>query len=113
MRMLSPWHSYLTGMVLDGTASAFSEVELEVYADSAKDVEIFLLGGKFEYEHREVRQTGHDAPEAILAFEYDDVPVRLRVYASNAERTTRRSHGHGRSHERARLEAVLALLDQK
>ncbi|MEC5398126.1 hypothetical protein [Uliginosibacterium sp. H1] len=108
MRLLSPFRTYLTGMALDGTASAFSEVELEVYADSAKDVEIYLLGEGLEPEHREVRRNGPDSPEAILVFDYDEVPVKLRVFDPVVERSGRRSGG--KPVERARIEAVQALL---
>lgn len=109
MRMLAPFRPYLTGTVLEGTAGAFSEIELEVYVDSAKDVEIFLLGEGIRYEHREIRRNGHDGPEAVLEFDWDDVPVRLAVFDHVAERTARRSPG-GRSMERMRLENFEELL---
>lgn len=109
LRLLAPFRPCVTGAVVDGLVDAFSEVEVEVFADSAKDVEIFLLGKDVPYEHREVRATGHDAPEAILIFECDEVPVKLYVHDHVAERTPRRLH-NGMVQERLRLEGLEALI---
>lgn len=106
MRLLVSYRPYLTGAVLDGTAGAFSEVELEVYVDSAKDVEIFLLGQGIRYAHREVRRNSHDAPEVVLEFDWDGVPVKLSVFDHMVERTGRR----GGAHDRLRLESLELLL---
>jgi hypothetical protein len=105
MEMLEPFHPYLTGGALDGTAGRYSEVEIDIYPESAKEVEIFFLNQSMAYEHREPRRTMAHPPEAILCFDWDDVPVRLAIFDQNAERTGRRST------ERARLQAVLALLE--
>ena len=67
-------------------------------------VEIFFLNQNLAYEHREPRRGAPNAPEAILAFDWDHVPVRLSLYDANAERQARRSD------VRARLAAVEALL---
>ena len=66
--------------MLDGSANGFSEVEIDVFADSAKDVEIFLLNESLDYEHREIRRPGPESPEAILSFDWDEVPVKLCVF---------------------------------
>lgn len=105
MRRFAHWRPALTGAVLDGSAGGYSEVEIDLFADSAKDVEIFLLGEDIQYEHREIRRPGPESPEAILVFDWDEVPVKLRVYDTVGERTPRRNGG-----ERARLPAVEALL---
>lgn len=110
LRMLAPFRPYVTGAALDGLVDAFAEVEIEIYADSAKDVEIFLLGQGVGYEHRELRLGGHDAPEAVLSFACDDVPVKLAIYNHLAERTSRRSHSGG-CRERMRLEAFSSMLE--
>ena len=105
MRMLEPFRPYLTGGALDGTAGRYSEVEIELYPESAKEVEIFFLNQDLAYEHREPRRPPPHAPEAILAFDWDDVPIRLSIYEGRAERVTRKGG------ERARLPAVEALLE--
>jgi hypothetical protein len=109
MRQFAQFRPYVTGAVVDGLGDAFSELELEVFADSAKDVEIFLLGLGLAYEHRETRRSGHDAPEALLVFDWGEVPVKLAIYSHLAERTPHRPHA-GMVQERMRLEAFEALL---
>lgn len=104
MRMLDPFRPYLTGGALDGTAGRYSELEIELFPDSAKDVEIFFLNQDFPYEHREPRRPAPHTPEAILSFDWDEVPVKVSIYPSGAERTIRRGQ------ERARLAQVEALL---
>ncbi|MEN3113282.1 hypothetical protein ACFONG_16945 [Uliginosibacterium paludis] len=112
LRLLAPFRPYVTGAVIDGLVDAFSEVEIDVYADSAKDVEIFLLGRDVPYEHKEVRSTGFEAPEAILVFECDEVPVKVYVHNHVAERTPRRHH-NGTVQERLRLEGFESLLGMR
>lgn len=109
MRFFAPFRPYITGGVLEGTAGAFSDVELEIYADSAKDVEIFLLGKGLPYEHKEVRRRDHDAPEAVLLFDWGEVPMRLTIFDQKAERAPRRSPT-GAAREKMRLEAFEQLL---
>ena len=104
MHMLETFRPYLTGGALDGTAGRYSELEIEIFPDSTKDVEIFFLNQDFPYEHREPRRPAPHAPEAILSFDWEDVPVRISVYPSAAERVPRRGQ------DRARLAQVEALL---
>ena len=106
MRLLEDFRPYLTGGALDGTAGRYSELEIDLYPESAKEVEIFFLNHDVAYEHREPRRPAPDAPEAILTFDWDDLPVRLSIYPASAERRGRRSQ------ERARLAQVEALLLQ-
>ena len=112
MRELQPFRPYLTGAVLEGTAGRYSEIEIDLFPESAKEVEIFFLNNNVAYEHREPRRNQPDAPEAILVFDWDDIPVKLRIYSPDIERLTR--HGpHGtRQMERARLAAVGALIKE-
>lgn len=104
MRLLADFQPYLTGAVLDGTAGRYSEVDIEIYSQSAKDVEIFFLNRDLRYEHREPRRAAPDAAEAVLVFDWDEVPIRVSIYEHHAERHSRRST------ERTRLPGVEALL---
>ena len=106
MELLDEFRPYLTGGVLDGTAGRYSEVEIELYPESAKDVEIFMLNHELAYEHREPRRNTFPMPEAILCLDWDEAPVRLTIHQSRSERTPRRGA------ERARRSAIEALLKQ-
>ena len=108
MAHLDEFDPWLTGGALDGTAGRYSELDIELYPqESAKEVEIFLLNLGLQPEHREPRRlTTPPVPEAILSFDWQDVPVRLCIYPART-----RNQGKRRS-ERARRAAVEALLLQ-
>lgn len=106
MTLLDEFRPYLTGGVLDGTAGRYSEVDIELFPESAKDVEIFLLNRDITYEHREPRRVTAQTPEAILSLDWGEVPVRLTLHERIGERNPRRGT------ERARRAAVEALLDE-
>lgn len=110
MRELEPFRPYLTGAVLEGTAGRYSEVEIDLFPESAKEVEIFFLNQNVAYEHREPRRNQPDGPEAILVFDWDDIPFKLRIYAQDIERVSRRAAHGARQMERARLSVVEALV---
>ncbi len=112
MRELQQFRPYLTGAVLEGTAGRYSEIEIDLFPESAKEVEIFFLNNSVAYEHREPRRNQPDAPEAILVFDWDDIPVKLRIYSPDIERLTRRGPHGTRQTERARLAAVEALIKE-
>ena len=50
MRRFERFNPYLVGAVLTGTAGEHADINLHLFADSAKEFEIFLLNEKCEYE---------------------------------------------------------------
>lgn len=110
MEFLAEFRPYLTGAVLDGTAGRYSGIEISLYADSAKDVEIMLLSHNIAYEPDDNIRNRPDAPEAQLRLDWDGIPVLLSVYPFVAERRQQRNPHTGRSPSRARIDAVAALL---
>jgi len=50
MERLADFEPHLTGAVLNGTATAFSDIHLQLYVDSAKDVEVFLLNEGIDFD---------------------------------------------------------------
>ena len=108
MRLLEPFHPYLTGPVLDGTAGRYADIDLEAFPDNSKEVEIFLLNLGIRFEQNEPKRGGAEAPECVLAFDCNDFPIRLSLYEPDAERAHKRRNG--RTAERARLPGVEAML---
>jgi len=106
MAILQEFNPYLTGSVLEGTAGRFAEIDLQLFADSAKEVEIFLLNRGIPYEHATPR---NDRAEAVLVVESDDAVANLVIYPPLDERITPKGRD-GRPRERARLPAVQALI---
>lgn len=110
MAVLDEFHPYLTGGVLDGTAGRYAEVEIELFADSGKDVEICLLSRNISYEIAESQRQGPDAPDVRLRLDWDGVPVILAVFPIQAERQQRRNPHTGKNHPRAKASTVAELL---
>ena len=107
MNELDDFRPYLTGAVLDGTAGRASNIEIDLFADSTKDVEIFLLSRNIDYRSSEPRRHGPDTPETLLHLEWDDLPVTLAVYPLTVER----QRSGAQRHERAKASTVAALLE--
>jgi hypothetical protein len=105
MQLLANFNPYLTGAALDGTAGRYSAVEIDLFADSSKDVEIALLSHGISYDVMDNRRIGLDSQ---LRLEWNDLPVLISVYPSLAERHQTK-HPHAGRH-RARAEAVVELL---
>ena len=53
MQLLERFNPHLTGPVLDGTAGRYAETHIFLFADSLKEVEIFLLNRQLSYETSE------------------------------------------------------------
>ena len=107
MRLLAEFTPYLTGGALDGTAGRYSAVEIELFADSSKDVEIMLLSHGISYDTLDNRRIGVDAQ---LRLDWNELPVLITVYPPVAERQQPKNPHGGRAHRRVRAEAVLELL---
>lgn len=62
MHLFAPFHPYLTGSVLNGTASEHSDINLILYSDDVKAVLLFLLKENLDFEDGEwiARIGGHE-----------------------------------------------------
>ena len=106
MATVQRFNPYLTGSVLDGTAGRYTEIDIQLFPDSAKDVEVFLLNERIEFRHSPPRT---DRAEAVLTILGDDAVANLVIYPRDEERVSVRARD-GRLRERARLDAVNKLL---
>ena len=111
MRLLDEFHPYLTGPALEGTAGRYAEAEIDLFVDSAKDVEIFLLDRGIAFQHQEVRHAGPAAPEARLRLDDGEATILLSIYPLALERKRRRNPRTGQVDARARAQTVAALLE--
>ncbi len=102
MALLSDFHPYLTGSVLDGTAGRYSMIDILLYPDSDKDVEIFLLNQNIPYTFARPR---NERTSAVLQVERNDLTTNLVIYPAHDERVVFRKHD-GSVRERARAEVV-------
>lgn len=65
MQTLEGFHPYLVGPVLNGSATRFSPLQLHLYTESAKDVEIALLERGVDFRVDSPRSEGAHAQEVI------------------------------------------------
>lgn len=76
MHRLDRFQPHLVGAVLNGTATAHSDIHLQLFVDSAKDVELFLLEEGVEFDAAE----GGDAPgEPLEVLHLVVQPARARA----------------------------------
>src|SRR5438132_5436798 len=91
MQALEHFSPYLTGPVLKGIAGPYAEIELQLFPDSAKDVEIFLLDRNIPYDTQEGRRYAGDRAHAgsVLTLTWSGMPLRLSIFDPRAERVAR------------------------
>lgn len=68
MERLATFEPYLTGAVLNGTATEHSDLDLELFVDSAKDVEVALLDAGLDYQALAPAAGNGVVPQEILVF---------------------------------------------
>lgn len=112
MRELDDFEPHLTGSVLSGIAGPYAGIRLQLFTDNAKAVEMFLLDRGISYHTTQVRlYAGREARVfPVFAMDYDGVEVELTVFDLRDLRAPVRATPDGRAIERARLNAVEALL---
>jgi hypothetical protein len=113
MYALEPYRPYLSGPVLKGTAGRYADIDLQLFTDDVKAVELQLLNDGIEYEASEQKRFAGDEarPVTMLELVWDGVPVNVAVHAARDERTTLKNTPGGRVIERAGLAAVAALIE--
>ena len=112
MRALERFSPYLSGPVLKGIAGPYAEIDLQLFPDSVKDVEIFLLDRNLAYDTRETRRYAGDRPHAVsvLSLSWDGAPLRLSIFDPRDERVAFKSSQAGRIMDRAGIAEVAALV---
>jgi hypothetical protein len=110
MQGLSDFNPYLTGAVLNGTAGAHDDIHLQLFADSPKDVQIFLLNKNVQIDISEsphFKGPRHDPVETV-SFLWQGEGVHAELYDMDDLRGAVKARGD--KIQRADLAAVRALL---
>jgi len=101
---------YLTGAVLNGTAGEHSDIHLQLFPESAKEVEIYLINKKINFEVSEDTQSrGRNEPVETLSFMWNKEGVHLSIYDSADSRFLSRNNAEGRP-ERANADTIRVLI---
>jgi hypothetical protein len=122
MQMFERFNPHLTGSVLDGTAGKFSQTEIHLFADSAKDVEMFLLNQQIPFESSEKSYRVSDKPSKdkkdklrktvpVFTLETELGLQKLSVFDVDDMRVATKRTGDGSNAERADINDLKALLN--
>ena len=106
------FNPYLTGAVLKGTAGPYAEIELQLFPESPKELEIFLLERGMSFTTHEGRRFSGDRAHAMSVFSlnWQDAPLKLSVFDPRDERVALKTSQAGRVLERAGMAEVASLL---
>ena len=112
MQALERFSPYLTGPVLKGTAGPYAEIELQLFPESAKEIELFLLERRIAYTTHEGRHFSGARAHAMSVFSltWQEAPLRLSVFDPRDERLALKTSQAGRVMDRAGITEVGALL---
>jgi Nucleotidyltransferase domain len=113
MQQFAQFRPYLVGSVLKGTAGRFADIDLQLFVDDEKSVEIFLINRGIAYATDEVKLYCGDEPRQVpvLQFDWQSVPVRLSLCRRRDERAVLKASSGGRPVERASLTEVALLVE--
>jgi hypothetical protein len=112
MKALEQFKPYLTGPVLKGIAGPYAQIELQLFPDSVKEVEIFLLDRNLAYETQERRRYSGDRARAVsvLSLHWSGAPLELSIFDPRDERIALKTSLAGRVMDRAGIAEVGALV---
>ena len=115
MDALAEFQPHITGAVLSGTAGEHDDIHLQLFAESIKDIEIFLLNKNLNLEISEsphYKGARYDPVETV-SFMYRDEGVHAQLYELNDLRGAKKSGQGGRPQraDAAELRALMAAED--
>jgi hypothetical protein len=112
MRLLEGFTPRLVGPIVTGTAGKHSDIRLQLFADSAKDVEIFLINRGVEYQADEIRVGAGEEPEMRPRFTFSlgGSSVTATVFLPHELRQPYKSSAEGKGQQRVSVEWLEAAL---
>jgi hypothetical protein len=112
MRDLERFNPYLTGSVLTGSAGKYADINIHLYTDDVKGVEMFLIDRDVPYRTGQCRMYCGTETRIVPLFVIDDdgTEIQLAVLALDDVRVPVRTTPDGKALERARTSGVTALL---
>lgn len=114
MHEFAQFNPYLTGSVLNGNAGKFADINLLLFTDNFKAVELYLIDNRIPYKTAQSRLYSGQDPRVAPVFTLDDdgIEIRLTVLSTHDVRTPLKTSLEGKAIDRAKLQAVELLLDE-
>ncbi|PZR62609.1 MAG: hypothetical protein DI537_52095 [Stutzerimonas stutzeri] len=112
MRELAQFNPYLTGSVLNGNAGKYADIDLQLFTDNAKAVELYLIDRQIPYKTTQSRLYSGEEPRTFPVFTVNDdgTDILLTVLATRDLRVALRTSPGGKAIDRAKLQSVEILL---
>jgi hypothetical protein len=113
MEMLERFDPWLVGGVLNGTAGPHSEVQLQLYTDRDKELQMFLIGQRIPVRFRERRVAlgGRQSQIPVVDLDFPGGQVEASIFGEDDLRVAARPVDASGPLTRARLAQVRELLE--
>ena len=113
MQLLAQFDPHLSGSVLSGSAGKYSDINIHLFTDSVKDVEMFLLNRQIPYRSRERRVYigGEQRSVPNFSVSTDDADFDITVFAPRDLRYQLRTTAEGKPFDRARIDWLDSVLE--
>lgn len=121
MQLFERFNPHLTGSVLEGTAGKFGQTDIHLFADSAKEVEMFLLNLQIPFDSSEKAYRLSDKPSKdkkdkvrktvpVFTLETEYGMQKLSVFDVDDMRIATKRSSDGSNAERADIAELKALI---
>jgi hypothetical protein len=112
MELLAPYDPWLVGGVLSGTAGPHSEIQLQLFTDRGKELQMFLLGQGVpcRFRERRVELGGRSTQIPLIDLDFPGGQVEVSVFMAQDVRVGTRPAAATGPLTRARVEKVRELL---
>ncbi len=112
---LKQFNPQLSGAVLEGRVTRYCDIDLHLFTDSAKEVELFLLNRGLDYQARQRRvyRGVERSTIPVFAITTDDADFNISVFACVDLRLHLRNTLQGRPFRHAGLKSVLTMQGQE
>ena len=114
MRQLEQFHPYLTGSVLNGNAGKYADINLQLFTDNGKAVELYFIDRDIPYKAAQTRLYTGDEPRIVPVYRVNDdgIDIEITVLSPRELRVPLKTTLEGKAIERAKLSAVEQLLNE-
>ena len=114
MRELARFNPHLTGSVLNGNAGKYADINLQLFTDNEKAVELYLIDRRIPYQAAQSRLCAGEEMRTVPVYTLSDhgTGIELTVLSMLDLRGPLRTSPEGKNIERAKLQAVEQLLGE-